>query len=329
MDRWGKRCLSVDRGPFGRQVLEFVRNLTLSFPGHVLPLMGNHDLYTLADALLPDGASLFMGAPVKDFSYAFVHPEEYLNWLPTAEQADDPTVLMPALFAALQNVYAQHQESRVMLAGSGARSIFDWPPLRFNETLSSALRGRLKVWQDHASQGLVDTGLAAWLSERPAVAVLGGALFVHGGLPPMSRSELEELAKGFESTAGDAAGFFKGRNLEMLHEALTYRDFHGRGGCKEVDKALELVRPEGVQMIIVGHTAGRNVRKLCSGRLLAADSSLSRFYRAHGNRYCPVQVAADRPGSCARAVSKCAGQASRMQGGVIMPVNMEDAEEEL
>ena len=35
---------------------------------------GNHDLYTLADAMLPEGATLFMGAAVKDFSYAFCAP---------------------------------------------------------------------------------------------------------------------------------------------------------------------------------------------------------------------------------------------------------------
>eukprot|EP00435_Cladocopium_sp_Y103_P046829 s1915_g13.t1 len=62
----------VDRGPFGKQ--EFVRNLTVSFPHNVLAMMGNHDLYTLADALLPSGATRFMGAAVKDFAYAFLHP---------------------------------------------------------------------------------------------------------------------------------------------------------------------------------------------------------------------------------------------------------------
>lgn len=40
----------------------------------LVPRQGNHDLYTLADALLPSGATRLMGAAVKDFSYAFLHP---------------------------------------------------------------------------------------------------------------------------------------------------------------------------------------------------------------------------------------------------------------
>lgn len=175
----------VDRGPSGKQVLEFVRNLTVSFPRNVLAMMGNHDLYTLADALLPSGATRSMGAAVKDFAYAFLHPEEYLNWIPELEaQAEDLESLLPSLFAALQNVYAQNYEAEVMLqAGRRSQTIFDWPPLRFNSTMSALLRQRLKKWQSWALEGLVTSGLAEWLAARPVAAVLAGVLFVHGGLP--------------------------------------------------------------------------------------------------------------------------------------------------
>jgi len=40
---------------------------------------------------------------------------------------------------------------------------------------------------------------------------------------------------------------------------------------------------------VVGHTPGDDARELCSGTLLAADSSLSRPFRAFGNMYCATE----------------------------------------
>ena len=75
-----------------------------AFPQRVLALIGNHDLYALCDALLEDGASPLMGVPVRDFAYAFTHPEEYLNWVPEADYNDSAAAL-PALYEALHINY--------------------------------------------------------------------------------------------------------------------------------------------------------------------------------------------------------------------------------
>ena len=320
----------VDRGPFGRQVLEFVRNLTVSFPQKVVAMMGNHDLYTLADAMLPEGATLFMGAAVKDFSYAFVHPEEYLNWIPDAEK-DDARTLMPSFFAALQQVYAQNYESAVMLKGQRSNTILDWPPFRFNHSLSSRFQEQLLHWQSLAVTGLKNTKLTDWLAARPVVVVLGGVLLVHGGLPSsLGLQRIHELREA--GAAVKVEDFFSsGRQqlLDDMHEVVTYRGFHGRKGCKEVDQVLSLLKDEGVKLIVVGHTPGNTVRKHCRDRLVAADSSLSRFYRAYGNRYCPVQVAADRHGTCNKALSPCAGQAVHVQNGNINLIGLDNIIEEL
>eukprot|EP00929_Paragymnodinium_shiwhaense_P048266 TRINITY_DN24422_c0_g1_i9.p1 TRINITY_DN24422_c0_g1~~TRINITY_DN24422_c0_g1_i9.p1 ORF type:complete len:176 (+),score=18.32 TRINITY_DN24422_c0_g1_i9:86-613(+) len=81
----------IDKGPYGRQVMEFVRNLTDTFPRNTVALLGNHDLYFLSDSVLKEGAAPLMGVPVRDFSYAFTHPEEYLNWIPVRHPIELPT----------------------------------------------------------------------------------------------------------------------------------------------------------------------------------------------------------------------------------------------
>ena len=38
---------------------------------------GNHDLYFLADSVLPNGAANLMGVPVRDFTFSFIHPDTW------------------------------------------------------------------------------------------------------------------------------------------------------------------------------------------------------------------------------------------------------------
>ncbi|OLP95710.1 Uncharacterized protein AK812_SmicGene22111 [Symbiodinium microadriaticum] len=194
----------VDRGPEGLQVLSFVRNLTWSFPKNVLALIGNHDLYFLADSVLPDGAATLMGVPVRDFTFSFIHPEEYLNWVPeSAVQAEDTSEILPSLLLALQQVYQMRAERQVMMVeGPGQRSLFGWPPFVGNDMLRQRTTQRLSQWQQHLAEGLHSSGLAEWLLERPAMAVVAGTLFVHGGLMPVrDASELVPLAPGSGSPA--------------------------------------------------------------------------------------------------------------------------------
>merc|ERR1711865_1027023 len=112
-------------------------------------------------------------------------------------------------------------------------------------------------------------------------------------------------------------------SVELLHEVVTSRDLHGDHGlgeqkaCKNVEATLRLLAKEtGVDFIIVGHTPGNTVRQTCDSKFLAADSSLSRYFRAFGNRYCPIGIPANKvPGSgCDRPINEhCEGQAVRMK----------------
>ena len=69
----------VDKGPSSRAVLELVRDLEQAFPTHVVAMMGNHDLFMLLDATLSDDADRPMAVPVFEYSYAFMHPQTYIE----------------------------------------------------------------------------------------------------------------------------------------------------------------------------------------------------------------------------------------------------------
>lgn len=75
----------------------------------------------------------------------------------------------------------------------------------------------------------------------------------------------------------------------LVSNLVQYRGhFNGETGCKEVAAVLALLESVGVHRIVVGHTPGDEFRELCGGTLVATDSSLSRHFRAYGNRYCPI-----------------------------------------
>eukprot|EP00405_Crypthecodinium_cohnii_P004594 CAMPEP_0194773546 /NCGR_PEP_ID=MMETSP0323_2-20130528/55162_1 /TAXON_ID=2866 ORGANISM="Crypthecodinium cohnii, Strain Seligo" /NCGR_SAMPLE_ID=MMETSP0323_2 /ASSEMBLY_ACC=CAM_ASM_000346 /LENGTH=101 /DNA_ID=CAMNT_0039708683 /DNA_START=24 /DNA_END=329 /DNA_ORIENTATION=- len=72
-----------------------------------------------------------------------------------------------------------------------------------------------------------------------------------------------------------------------------------------------------LDLIVLGHTPGDELRSTCQSRLVASDSSLSRSFRAHGNLYCPTAGApwAALQGECASQPvhSQCEGQAGRLR----------------
>ncbi|CAE7911909.1 USP8 [Symbiodinium necroappetens] len=113
----------------------------------------------------------------------------------------------------------------------------------------------------------------------------------------------------------DCCYFCGGAGLELLHQATTYRGFHADDprGCAEVDAVIRAMQEvANVSRIVVGHTPDAEVRIRCRERLIAADSALSRYYRAYGNRYCPIKTDAQRLANtgCSTPVSaECDGQA--------------------
>jgi hypothetical protein len=197
------------------------------------------------------------------------------------------------------------------------------------------IRERLRVWQAAYMRGVSEhTELGQWLQSRPIVTFAGDSLFVHGGISAeqLAASKISSLAQLQQMNAA-----FSGARPEELHavsaraeghpsveHAVTYRGMHPpgvgerpeRGGpppCRDVDELLRRL-PE-VKRIVVGHTAQWDVRETCGGRLVAADSSLGRWYHTYGNLYCAGTTAAEQLGStpCHMKIDdQCRGEIVRM-----------------
>ena len=67
----------VDKGPTARQTVEFVRDLTLTFPMYVTAILGNHELELLRDR----DARIAPAERYSAYSYATVHPGDYHNYI--------------------------------------------------------------------------------------------------------------------------------------------------------------------------------------------------------------------------------------------------------
>lgn len=67
----------VDKGPTARQTVEFVRDLTLTFPNYVTAILGNHELELLRDR----DARISPAERYSAYSYATVHPGDYHNYI--------------------------------------------------------------------------------------------------------------------------------------------------------------------------------------------------------------------------------------------------------
>ncbi len=124
---------------------------------------------------------------------------------------------------------------------------------------------------------------------------------------------------------------------ELISALVQHRGYFGASGCHEVETVLRLLRPStGVRRIVVGHTAAPQPRVFCGGSLLAVDSSLSRHFRAYGNRYCPLDAvgspsaleAARRARASISAGGPCASPAVRRCEGSIARLSRASADEE-
>ena len=193
----------IDRGPQARDVLVFVRELTVRFPNHVTALLGNHELNLLIDRTRPSGGGRYL-----EYAYAAAHPAQYLAWLPAdgADAGDDEVLrlLHDALLAAYQrNLHAKG----VAMTPDGPNSIVQLvQPPEARGRVGTALRR----WQSAYMAGVGSrTALGAWV-HRPLTAFFADTVFVHGGiaeelldlsLPPATGGPTTRSAQRLDSLA--------------------------------------------------------------------------------------------------------------------------------
>jgi len=303
----------VDKGIDSRGVMEFVRGLVEAFPDRVAAIAGNHDLFMLLDNTLDaSDPRRPLGTSSLALPYSFFHPEEYPSSGFSPPRADDGE-LLDELLEVLGWVYAARATRHVLVDteevrvsgryARGRRSL--WETSDGAWEAAGAVRERLGLWQKEYRVGLHDTGAIGFLRARPLVAVVGDALVVHGGLPP---EHVDAAAEHVAAAAGTDWRALSAETQAFAAAVTQDRAFHGRDGCELVREVLERT---GLGRVVVGHTPHDDVTQRCGGKLVAADSSLSRPFRANGNYYCPAAGGGTSP-VCERPVQRCEGSIARL-----------------
>lgn len=181
----------IDKGPYARQVLQFVKDLTDRFPEKVTALMGNHEANLLLDRSKPAGYRYF------EYPYGVAHPMQYLEWLPASEPVSNNSEALRAIFDALLTVYSKGLYRSTAMTPSGRKSIARLVPDSQKDLVATALEHWQESYLDSVRTG---SPLGDWMHRLPVTVRAADTLFVHGGLPfsllhqhLRSREELEAL----------------------------------------------------------------------------------------------------------------------------------------
>lgn len=124
-----------------------------------------------------------------------------------------------------------------------------------------------------------DGTYGAWLRSLPVTAVVGDAVFVHGGiLPPVAALGIDGINEAVHASlaASDAPplgtdGPLWARSLVEEPEAQA---------CSALARSLEAL---GARRMVVGHTTRRTgrIETRCGGRLAVIDTGISSHYGGH------------------------------------------------
>ena len=311
----------VDKGPTAKQVVEFVKDLTTTFPTKVTAILGNHELELLRDR----DARITPVERYSAYSYATVHPGDYHNYLSVDEKDD---LVLDQLLEASMEVYAHNAHSAVRIVPSLPKSgdvhtrrgvqyaITDIIPPQHRDLAVERLTDYQTAYLDTFRSG---TPLGSWLENRPIAHLAENinTLFVHGGVNHNTgksyfsngKEDVDKLNAVWWDNAHENKlfDFLEGKKGDdllgyVVYELLTYRGNHpgyanweskgafddGESDGDQVCKVLHnmLSHMDGINRIAVGHTPNFNVRILCDGEFLALDSTLGRWIRGSGNMYC-------------------------------------------
>eukprot|EP00580_Thalassiosira_gravida_P014348 CAMPEP_0201683896 /NCGR_PEP_ID=MMETSP0494-20130426/52361_1 /ASSEMBLY_ACC=CAM_ASM_000839 /TAXON_ID=420259 /ORGANISM="Thalassiosira gravida, Strain GMp14c1" /LENGTH=521 /DNA_ID=CAMNT_0048167683 /DNA_START=244 /DNA_END=1809 /DNA_ORIENTATION=+ len=250
----------VDKGPTSKQVVEFVKQLTDSFPDKVTAILGNHELELLRDR----DARIAPVDRYSAYSYATVHPGEYHNYFNDPKQqqnivdadsknADSSTntsespaaatatrdldknddLVLDLLYEAGMEVYTARAHSAVRFVPSLPEhtdthrkrgimyAITDIFPPQYRVLARERLAEYIDAYLNTYRSGTV---LGNWVEQRPIIHLAEDVrtVFVHGGVSP--NVGMSHLSQGKISVE-------KLNKIwrENSHEGKLYDFLNGRG----------------------------------------------------------------------------------------------------
>jgi len=116
---------------------------------------------------------------------------------------------------------------------------------------------------------------ALWLSQNPAVLVVGDTVFVHGGLrPDHVRHGIGRVNKKIRDWM---LGRAKHRPAKLIGSEgpLWIRDYSkdtGKKECAQLDKVLKML---GATRMVVGHTIQPHINSACEGKVWRIDTGMN------------------------------------------------------
>jgi predicted MPP superfamily phosphohydrolase len=209
----------VDKGSTSSSALLFVKELQTTFPDNIVTILGNHDFFLMMDTALQyndnDNNDVEsdsenknkknphpLGHPHHDYTYAFMHPEEYIESNFTKNRDDDEEIL-EYILSGLSYVYDHNLVNTLHMCApncigigdnDAVNNMFDIiPPFNTNHTLKERVLERLQTWRNEYAYGLYDSNILQWMTQQPIVAVVGDALIVHGGVSAKIITYLDSL----------------------------------------------------------------------------------------------------------------------------------------
>lgn len=249
----------VDRGPDSLKIIRELMRLQKEAPrqgGQVIVLVGNHEAMNI----------------IGDLRY--VSPGEY-----AAFKGRDSEQLRERLYEAKKaNIEAKYRADNASLSGAAIRDMW----------LSDTPLG----WTEHRLAWAPDGEIGRWVIRNPAVAMVGGNLFVHGGLSAeystlsideINRKVAEALKavdRSPESIVTTTLGPLWYRGLISRDPKVTELPESPTPRPTIEQELATVLGAYGARRIIVGHTPNLNgIQLLYGGRLVTVDSGISRQYR--------------------------------------------------
>lgn len=241
----------VDKGPTSKQTVEFVKNLTVSFPLKVTAILGNHELELLRDR----DSRMSPYQRYSSYMHAVVHPGEYHNYFDGVRSLDEKDdIVLDQLYQAVMDVYSYRAHSAVRMVPALPTTSDHHKHYGIQYAITDLIdpkhrelaKERLKEYQDaYLNAFRSGTELGDFVEKRPIVHLAENikTLFVHGGVSHNIGTKY--LAKGKQgvdmlnkvwwehSNEGKLYDFLNGKGMSVddelgyvVYDLLTYRGNH-------------------------------------------------------------------------------------------------------
>lgn len=269
----------VDRGSDSLDIIRELMRLQKEAPRHggrVIVLVGNHEAMNVTGDL------------------RYVTPGEY-----AAFAGRNSTELRDRLYEARKSeIEARYRAKDPSLSAAAIREAW--------------IKATPLGWVEQRLAWAPGGEIGRWVSRNPAVAMVGGNLFVHGGLSAeYSKLQIDELNRQVaaalksidqspDSILHDALGPLWYRGLVTRDPKITeVPSVPGVEARPSVEQELATVLGAyGAKRIVVGHTPNLSgIQVLYGGRLVAIDSGNARYYggtpsylEIRGDRLIPHKV---------------------------------------